>query len=161
MSGGCDGGGTKSLRLLPRISHLSLSLSPSLSLSLFPFSPAAFPRISLLVPRFRPPRSPSSFLPFRHGGLSRSFFFSSRYASFYATAQPRFVPVSRPLPSSSDTRNRPISFSLFLHRSPSASLAPELNHLRRFFADTPRLPSSLTCKPIAHASERTRRSEPR
>lgn len=93
MSGGCDGGGTKSLRLLPRTSHLFLSPR----LSLFPFSPAAFPRISLLVPRFRPPRSPSSFLPFRHGGLSLFFFlFPLRLFLCHRTApvRPCLAPTS-------------------------------------------------------------------
>lgn len=127
---------------LPRVSITRVSLS---------FSPSAFSRTSLSVPHSRslvrsglPPSSP----PFLHGGPARSFF-SSRYASFYATAQLRSVLVSHPqfslpLPSSNGC-SLLVSFSPFLHRSSSASLVLELNHLpsrrRRFFADTPYLSS--------------------
>lgn len=99
--------------------RISLFFSPRLSL--FPFSPAAFPRISLLVPRFRPPRSPSSFLPFRHGGLSRSF--------FSLPATPLFMPPHSPGSSLSRARfplhpTRAIAPSLFL--SFSTVLPPPL-----------------------------------
>lgn len=67
------------------------------------------------------------FFPFATAA-SLALFFSSRYASFYATAQLRFVPVSRPFSSLSDTRNLPISLSLsppvFLRLSCSRTQPP-------------------------------------
>lgn len=90
---------------------------PRVSLPLSPFPPTALLHIALFVPRFRSPRLTVffSFLsPRRSLSLSPSLtlFFSSRYASFYATAQPRFVPASRPFLSLSDTCNLPVSLSL-------------------------------------------------
>lgn len=123
LSGGCGGGGTKSLRLPPPPSLASLSISVYLS-----FSPTAFfPHFPLRLshrqslPLSRPPPPPppslppSSFsLPFRHGGPTRSFF-SSRYASFYATAQPWSPSLSRVRISPS------LFFLLSLHHSSSCS----------------------------------------
>lgn len=140
LSGGCGGGGTKSLRLPPRPSLAALSISVYLSFS----TTAFFPHFPLRLSRRQSPAALSfataavaAFLslslPFRHGGPTSSFF-SSRYASFYATAQPWSVLVSR----------SHLSPSLFLPFSTVLPLTPELNHLRRFFADTvPAAPLSL------------------
>lgn len=111
-------------------------------LSLLPFSPTALPRIF-------PLRSTAFVRP----GLT--VFFSSlsprRSLSLFFSlpATPLFMPPHSPGSSLSRARfplypTRAISPSLspFLHRSSSASPAPELNHLRRFFADIPHLPFS-------------------
>lgn len=141
----------------PRASlFLSIPVSPSFSFLFSRFSPH-FPLRPTLS---SVPTHHLLFFPFATA-VSLAPFFSSRYASFYATAQPRSS-LSRARFSLYPTRAvSPVSFSPFLHSSSTASPAPERNHLRRFFADAPRLSSSSTCKPIAHASERTRRSESR
>lgn len=91
--------------------RVSLSASPPpLSLS-FPSLQPLYPAFPSSSHAFVRPSSPSSFLPFRHGSLA--LFFSSRYASFYATAQPR----------SSLSRAR---FPLYSTRAISPSLSPFL-----------------------------------
>lgn len=168
MSGGCGGGGTKSLRLPPRTSRLSLSLlcararvrSIALCLSLSFLSNRFTPHFPLRPTLSFAPAYRLLFFPFATA-VSLALFFS-------LPATPLFMPPHSPGSSPSRARfplypTRAIapSLSLLLHHSSSASPAPELNHLRRFFTDTPRLPSSSTCKPIAHASKRMRRSESR
>lgn len=119
LSGGC---GSVAAQKACGFHPGSLSLSHSLS-SLFLFLQPFFLYVSfslcLFIVHSHPVRGPPPFsLPFRHGGPSLVFF-SSRYASFYATAQPRSVPVSRPLLSSSDARDLPASlfspFRIVLH----------------------------------------------
>lgn len=161
MSGGCGGGGTKSLRLPPRTSRvLSLSLYPWVSLFFLSLQPL-FPAFPSPSHAFIRPNSPSSFLPFRHGGLSRSFFlFPLRLFLCHRTAPA--VPVSRPLLSLSDTRSLPPSLFLpFSTVPPLPLLLPNVTTSVAFSPMLPGLSSSSTCKPIAHASERTRRSESR
>lgn len=138
----------------------SLFLSIPVSLSFSFLSSRFSPHFPLRPTLSSVPTHHLLFFPFATA-VSLAPFFSSRYASFYATAQPRSS-LSRARFSLYPTRAvSPVSFSPFLHSSSTASPAPERNHLRRFFADAPRLSSSSTCKPIAHASERTRRSESR
>lgn len=129
LSGGCGGGGTKSLRLLPRL-FLSLSLSLSFSSTTF------FPHFPLRPSFSFAPSSP--LFPFATAhGPSRSFF-SSR-------ATPLFMPPHNPGPSLSLSRahfsfslhsthgsRRVISLVPFSPTFSSASLTPEHNHLRRF-----------------------------
>lgn len=142
-------------------SSLSLPFSLSLYFSSF-FSSRFSPHFPLRPSFTRSPRLTailSSLSPQRSSPRS---FFSSRYASFYATAQLRSVPVSRPFPSLSDARDHPVSFSPFL-----SSASPALPNSTISVAFSPMLspaplpnPSSSTCKPIAHASERARGPEP-
>lgn len=139
----------------------SLFLSIPVCLSLFPFSPAAFPRISLSVPRFHPSQLTiffSSLSPRRSLSLLFSLPATPLFMPPHSPGRPCLAPASLFI---RHAQSPPVSFSPFLHSSSTASPAPERNHLRRFFADAPRLSSSSTCKPIAHASERTRRSESR
>lgn len=88
---------------------LPFSLSPFISL---PFSPAAFPRISLFVPRsLVRPGSPPFSLPFRHSG--------PLLALFSLLATPLFMPPHSSGPSLSRARfplcpTREITPSLFL-----------------------------------------------
>lgn len=143
----------------PDLARLSFSLS--LCLSLFPFSSAAFPRISLSVPRFHPSQLTiffSSLSPRRSLSLLFSLPATPLFMPPHSPGRPCLAPASLFI---RHAQSPPVSFSPFLHSSSTASPAPERNHLRRFFADAPRLSSSSTCKPIAHASERTRRSESR
>lgn len=114
LSGGCGGGGTKSLRLLSWLSCVFLSFSPFLSLPLFlflflqPLFPA-FPSSSL-VHSFAPAHRHSLF-PFATAVLSSLFF------SLLAT--PLFMPPHSSGPSLSRARfplcpTREITPSLFL-----------------------------------------------
>lgn len=138
-----------------------LSFSLSLCLSLFPFSSAAFPRISLSVPRFHPSQLTiffSSLSPRR----SLSLLFS-------LPATPLFMPPHSPgrpclAPASLFIRHAQSPPSLFLPFStvpPLPLLLPNVTTSVAFSPMLPGLSSSSTCKPIAHASERTRRSESR
>lgn len=138
-------------------SHLYLSLSTFLSLR------PLFSRISLSVShtdslsrslarrRRRRCRLPLSLYSFATAVLLTLF-------SLLAT--PLFMPPHSPgLRPCLAFASRRLSFSSFL--SIILPPAPELNHLRRFFADTACRPSSSSmCKPIAHASKRAGRSEP-
>lgn len=111
------------LSLRPLFSRISLSVSHTDSLSR-----------SLSLSRPPPPPSlpPSSFsLPFRHGGPTHSFF-SSRYASFYATAQPWSPSLSRSRISPS------LFFLLSLHHSSSCSRTqPPPSLFRRYCLPPP------------------------
>lgn len=136
------------------VSLLSLSLS---------FSSTTFFRISLFVPRSRSPRLLlSSLSPQRSFSL---FFLLSCYASFYATAQPRSIPLCR------------THFSLFLSLPDARTLSPRpffsnvlplpllLPNTTTSVAFSPMFPSAFSppplphlcpfpdVKPIAHASE--------
>lgn len=140
-------------------SRLYLSLSTFLSLQ------PLFSRISLSVSRAD---SLSRSLTRRHRHRRRCRLPLSLYpfatavllALFSLLATPLFMPPHSPgLHPCLAFTSRRLSFSPFL--STVLPLAPELNHLRRFFADTACRPSSSsTCKPIAHASKRAGRSEP-
>lgn len=122
-------------------SRLYLSLSTFLSLQ------PLFSRISLSVshagshPFSRPPPPPPQLPP---SSLSLSLYpFATTVllALFSLLATPLFMPPHSPGPSLSHVR---ISPSLFLPFSTVLPLVPELNHLRRFFADTvPAAPLSL------------------
>lgn len=159
LSGGCGGGGTKSLRLPPPPSLASLSISVYLSFSptaFFPHFPLRLSHrqslpLSLARRRRRRCRLPLSLYPFATAVLLTLF-------SLLAT--PLFMPPHSPgLRPCLALASRRLSFSSFL--SIILPPAPELNHLRRFFADTACRPSSSSmCKPIAHASKRAGRSEP-
>lgn len=165
LSGGCGGGGTKSLRLLPWLSCVFLSFSPFLSLSPFislPFSPAAFPRTfpsSSLVHSFAPAHRHSLF-PFATAVLSSLFFlFSLRLFLCHRTApvRPCLAPVSLFVRRARSPR---LFFSLSLI---CFSCTSKLNHLRRFFANALSRPSPKplffdvqTDRARERASERTR-----
>lgn len=141
LSGGCGGGGTKSLRLPPRPSLASLSISVYLSFS----TTAFFPHFPLRLSRRQSPVLSSATTAAAVAAfLSLSLYpFATTVllALFSLLATPLFMPPHSPGPSLSHVR---ISPSLFLPFSTVLPLAPELNHLRRFFADTvPAAPLSL------------------
>lgn len=132
----------------------SLFLSIPVCLSLFPFSPAAFPRISLSVPRFHPSQLTiffSSLSPRR----SLSLLFS-------LPATPLFMPPHSPgrpclAPASLFIRHAQSPPSLFLPFSTVLPLPLLLPNVTTSVAFSPMLPVSL---PLRRANRsRTRASE--